>query len=139
MYGGDKLLWSVRLVYPSERLRPLGFRTRNVVGVRASKDAADAKPLIDDDRRFDTIRTARKTDVHDDEIGPLALREIERTGGCIRQTHTFQTSRAQVQLAVHCDEILIFHYENFRRGIHRIAQISWSRSDNYGAPAIVPI
>ena len=46
--------------------------------MRAGEDGADAQTLVEHDRRFDAVRDAREADIHQHEIGMLALGDVER-------------------------------------------------------------
>ena len=110
----DELPARVRLVEPAERMRALGELARCRIGVRAGEDAADAETLVDHDRRFDAVGDARETDVHQHEVGMLALGDVERFRRGRRKPDAFDADGAQLQLAVDCDEVLIFDDEDAR-------------------------
>ena len=89
-------------------MRALGELASCWVGVRAGEDAANTQALVDHDRRFDAVRDAREADVHQHEIGMLALGDVERFRSGRRETDAFDADRAQLQLAVDRNEVLVF-------------------------------
>ena len=111
----NELTAGVRLVEPAERMRALGELASRSICVSAGEDAANAEALVHDDCRFNAVCDAREADVHQCEIGMLALGDVERLGRGRRQPDAFDADRAQLQLAIDCDEVLIFDDENAGR------------------------
>ncbi len=106
-------------------MRALGELAGRRVGVRTGEDAANAEALVDHDRRFDAVRDAREADVHQYEIGMLALGDVERFRCGRRQADAFDADGAQLQLAVDCDEILVFDDEYAGRFGHFVGSSLW--------------
>ena len=107
-------------------MRALRLLAHVRVRVTACEDAAHAQPLVDRDRSLDAVRPTRQANVHEDQIGTLALGKLDCFLRRRREPDDLKTAVAQTQFVVDGDKVLVFDDQNARHGsAHKFGDKRW--------------
>jgi hypothetical protein len=100
-----RLVW---LRKPAEGLGLLRPHAGSRVMMGGCEEAADAAIPIQLESGVDTVAQTGEADIHNNEIRPLRVRELNRLSSRNGEANHFEAGIEQSRFDVHCDQMIVF-------------------------------